>query len=294
MELSCTSTTSSSDTTGAGFLEAGPWRVGALLPAQRLPRRACRRGPTASQVKFDSAPSAMASKPFQNEELQHVSEFHPGRLYEVELQANTTAPYGDKFDVLIRVRMLAELGAGTKHHHHHHHKTHSSVLHVTFFAKWSPAMNSMMKAMISKAIEGEGSEPEGVRVTCRRAHLGAAFCSLGSWPLGRRLETRWRCRSGGGGRGWQRTSWQVPALLLCPSARSEAERRASRGRSWEGAACDVCALRCRVARRRRRAWVVQDDAAVPRGLARRGGRARRAGGAGRRRRGGGRGGGRAA
>jgi hypothetical protein len=46
---------------------------------------------------------AMATKPFQNEEVQHCVEFSPGRRYLMENKANTSAPYGDKFDLFFRL-----------------------------------------------------------------------------------------------------------------------------------------------------------------------------------------------
>ena len=44
----------------------------------------------------------MSSKPFQNEEVQQLTEYHPGYKYVVEVQANTSAPYGDKFNIFFR------------------------------------------------------------------------------------------------------------------------------------------------------------------------------------------------
>ncbi len=45
---------------------------------------------------------AMVNKPFQNEELHHCLELVPGQRYRMEIKANTSAPYGDKFDLFIR------------------------------------------------------------------------------------------------------------------------------------------------------------------------------------------------
>jgi len=56
-----------------------------------------------TQCRFDSPPMAMATKPFQNEEVQHCVEFSPGRRYLMENKANTSAPYGDKFDLFFRL-----------------------------------------------------------------------------------------------------------------------------------------------------------------------------------------------
>jgi hypothetical protein len=88
----------------------------------------------------------MASKPFNNEELVRCAEHIPGHSYLLEAQANTSAPYGDKFDVLFRTsfRAAAE-GAGDV-----------SLLHVEFTIQWSPSMSYLMKSMMSKAIEGDG------------------------------------------------------------------------------------------------------------------------------------------
>ncbi len=53
-------------------------------------------------MRFDSAPSALASKPFRNEETHQCIVFDAGKRYVVELLAETSAPYGDKFKVYIR------------------------------------------------------------------------------------------------------------------------------------------------------------------------------------------------
>lgn len=44
------------------------------------------------QGRFESPPAAMATKNFQNEELQHCVELVPNKRYVVEVQANTSAP----------------------------------------------------------------------------------------------------------------------------------------------------------------------------------------------------------
>jgi len=54
------------------------------------------------QVRFDSAPSALASKPFRNEELHQCTSYYRGRRYVVEAITQTTAPYGDKFKIYLR------------------------------------------------------------------------------------------------------------------------------------------------------------------------------------------------
>lgn len=100
-----------------------------------------------SQVRFESPPAAMATKPFQNEEVQHCVDYRPGRRYCVEAQANTSAPYGDKFDLFFRITILAapesEAPGGS-----------ACFLQVVFTIQWSPSMNRMMKGMVSKAVEG--------------------------------------------------------------------------------------------------------------------------------------------
>lgn len=62
------------------------------------------------QSAFDSPPMAMASKPFQNEEVHHCLECVPGQRYQFEYKANTSAPYGSHFDLFFRcVVLLAKL-----------------------------------------------------------------------------------------------------------------------------------------------------------------------------------------
>jgi len=93
------------------------------------------------KVRFESPPAAMATKPFQNEEVQHCVDYKPGQRYIMEAMANTSAPYGDKFDVLFRTSILAET------------KT-TCFLHVVFDVSWYPSMNRMLKGMVTKAVEG--------------------------------------------------------------------------------------------------------------------------------------------
>lgn len=93
------------------------------------------------QVRFESPPHAMASKPFQNEEIHHCAEHKPGRRYVMEAVANTSAPYGDKFDVIFRTSIFAE----TKN---------TCFLHVVFDVFWYPSMSRMLKGMVGKAVEG--------------------------------------------------------------------------------------------------------------------------------------------
>ncbi|KAJ9520311.1 hypothetical protein QJQ45_030224, partial [Haematococcus lacustris] len=122
------------------------------------------------QVRFDSPPAPLATRPFQTEEIHHCQIYLPGQRYLVESQASTSAPYGDKFDLYFRATMLAESRT-------------SSFLHVSFCCQWSPSMNRMMKGMISKAVEG------GVRGTYRqyRQLLEAQF-PLEEWPEGQMVE----------------------------------------------------------------------------------------------------------
>mmetsp|Transcript_3847 Transcript_3847/g.10417 ORF Transcript_3847/g.10417 Transcript_3847/m.10417 type:complete len:150 (-) Transcript_3847:144-593(-) len=75
-------------------------------PLELLPPRPGQPGAVAPnrwhKSRFDSPPMAMATKPFQNEELHHCIELIPGQRYKMELKANTTAPYGDKFDLFFQ------------------------------------------------------------------------------------------------------------------------------------------------------------------------------------------------
>ncbi len=52
--------------------------------------------------RFESAPSALATLPFVNEEVLVVTLYEPGRRYIVEANAATSAPYGDKIGVFFR------------------------------------------------------------------------------------------------------------------------------------------------------------------------------------------------
>ena len=63
-----------------------------------------------SQIRFDSAPSALASKPFRNEETHLCTVYSPGRRYVVEAITQTTAPYGDKFKIYIRCGSRSKYG----------------------------------------------------------------------------------------------------------------------------------------------------------------------------------------
>lgn len=84
----------------------------------------------------------MASKPFQNEELQQCSEYIPGCRYVVEVQANTSAPYGDKFNIFFKYTITAETQT-------------TSCLLIVFHLDWFPSMNRMMKPVVGKAIDGK-------------------------------------------------------------------------------------------------------------------------------------------
>lgn len=100
----------------------------------------------------------MATKPFQNEEIQQCVDYVPGQRYIVEAQCNTSAPYGDKFDLLFRISILAES------------KT-TCFLHVVFDIKWSPSMNRMLKGMVTKAVEGVSGSSTTCMVHMAHAQL---------------------------------------------------------------------------------------------------------------------------
>ncbi len=129
-------------------------------------QRARRGSPTSTssfcthkQVSFASAPAGpLASQPFRNREQQHVAAHRPGRLYEVQLQANTTAPYGDQFDVLLRLRLLDDPTSSSSSSSFSGGSSSggsaSSLLHVAMAVRWRPTMMPLMKAVIAGAIEG--------------------------------------------------------------------------------------------------------------------------------------------
>ncbi|GIM09773.1 hypothetical protein Vretimale_13590 [Volvox reticuliferus] len=95
------------------------------------------------KVRFESPPTALAAKPFQNEESQVVTELYPDTLYVVEAVSSTSAPYGDKFNVYFRYIFRADSGPS------------SSALHLLFHVEWLPAMNRMMRPVVGKAVDGE-------------------------------------------------------------------------------------------------------------------------------------------
>ncbi|EFJ42345.1 hypothetical protein VOLCADRAFT_97625 [Volvox carteri f. nagariensis] len=112
------------------------------------------------KVRFESPPTALASKPFQNEESQVITELYPDTLYVVEAVSSTSAPYGDKFNVYFRYTLRAahpaaatdggplapvSSPAGSPS---------SSVLHIQFHVEWLPAMNRMMRPVVGKAVDG--------------------------------------------------------------------------------------------------------------------------------------------
>ncbi|GLI62684.1 hypothetical protein VaNZ11_005360 [Volvox africanus] len=101
------------------------------------------------KVRFESPPTALAAKPFQNEESQVITELYPETLYVVEAVSSTSAPYGDKFNVYFRYIFRADDAPG------------SSVLHIVFHVEWLPAMNRMMRPVVGKAVDA------GVRGTFR-------------------------------------------------------------------------------------------------------------------------------
>ncbi|GIL69478.1 hypothetical protein Vretifemale_408, partial [Volvox reticuliferus] len=101
------------------------------------------------KVRFESPPTALAAKPFQNEESQVVTELYPDTLYVVEAVSSTSAPYGDKFNVYFRYIFRADSGPS------------SSALHLLFHVEWLPAMNRMMRPVVGKAVDA------GVRGTFR-------------------------------------------------------------------------------------------------------------------------------
>lgn len=105
-------------------------------------RRGANRPVRSWQVRFECPPSALAAKPFQNEEVNQCCEYVPGKRYVVETIANTNAPYGDKFNMYFRSHFLAETKA-------------TSLLHIVSFVDWHPNMNRLMKPIVSKAVESE-------------------------------------------------------------------------------------------------------------------------------------------
>lgn len=143
-------------------------------------------------MRFNSPPTALATKPFNNEEVQCCVEAVQGQRYILEVQvciyarltaalpsyqawaaagsgsvnaleaaphidgnglthcsllfhfapqANTSAPYGDQFDIFFRLIMLADTAD-------------ASFLRVVSATAWSPNINFMMKKMVGKAVEG--------------------------------------------------------------------------------------------------------------------------------------------
>lgn len=93
------------------------------------------------QVRFESPPAAMASKPFQNDEQQQVTEFHKGHKYVVESLSLTSAPYGDKFKIYFRYTTQAA-AKGT------------CTLLVEAMIEFLPSMSGLLKPVVSKAVEG--------------------------------------------------------------------------------------------------------------------------------------------
>ncbi|GAX75890.1 hypothetical protein CEUSTIGMA_g3333.t1 [Chlamydomonas eustigma] len=93
------------------------------------------------KVRFDSAPSALASKPFRNEELQQCTKYQPGKLYIMEVLAQTNAPYGDKFKIFIRHDMTALSKS-------------MCALRISYGVVWDPSMSFFLKPVVSAALEG--------------------------------------------------------------------------------------------------------------------------------------------
>ncbi len=127
------------------------------------------------QVRFDSPPAALASKPFQNEEVQTVTEMVPGQLYVVEAVSSTSAPYGDKFNVFFRYTVRAEGGGGSGGSTNS--GSGSSTLHLVFHVEFLPAMNRMMRPMVAKAVD------------CESGYRYLAY--YGCWGLGDETGQRW-------------------------------------------------------------------------------------------------------
>eukprot|EP00198_Chlamydomonas_reinhardtii_P012175 XP_001701512.1 predicted protein [Chlamydomonas reinhardtii] len=95
------------------------------------------------KVRFESPPTALASKPFQNEETHVLTHWAPDQLYVLEAVSNTSAPYGDKFSVFFKYIIRPDASSpGTA----------SCVLHLLFCVDFLPSMNRMMKPVIAKAI----------------------------------------------------------------------------------------------------------------------------------------------
>ncbi|GFR46751.1 hypothetical protein Agub_g8376, partial [Astrephomene gubernaculifera] len=122
------------------------------------------------KVRFESPPTALASKPFQNDEMQVLTQLLPGVLYVVEAVSHTSAPYGDKFSVFFRYVLRSDppsppAGAGNGDIS----GSPSCTLHLVFHVEFSAAMNRMMRPMIAKAVDA------GVRGTFRtiRSLLGS-------------------------------------------------------------------------------------------------------------------------
>lgn len=93
------------------------------------------------KVKFESAPSALTSKPFQNEEEHYISQYAPGSRYVANVAVFTTAPFGEKFTVLFKYTM--QVASST-----------TSYLLVTFGVHYLQSVNMMMKPMIASGIDG--------------------------------------------------------------------------------------------------------------------------------------------
>ncbi|KAG2431841.1 hypothetical protein HXX76_009334 [Chlamydomonas incerta] len=110
------------------------------------------------KVRFESPPTALASKPFQNEETHALTHWVPEQLYVLEAVSNTSAPYGDKFSVYFKYIIRPDGSAPAA----------ASVLHLLFCVDFQPSMNRMMKPVIAKAVDS------GVRGTFRifRSVLG--------------------------------------------------------------------------------------------------------------------------
>ncbi|MEW5308868.1 MAG: hypothetical protein WDW38_000793 [Sanguina aurantia] len=134
----------------SNFLESRWYSSREQLPE---PAYAWATGPTDAQQKpavatlryrrarFESAPSALASKPFQNDETQQLTTVMPGQRYVIEAFNTTTAPYGDKFKVWLR-HYIVPSGPN------------STLMLIEFGAEFLPSMNRLMKPVIGKAIEG--------------------------------------------------------------------------------------------------------------------------------------------
>lgn len=167
-------------------------------------RNPCPRPPLPAQVRFRSPPAALASTPFQNEEVQTVTHFVPNKLFVLEAVSSTSAPYGDKFTIYFKYTLRADGPAAT--------------LHITFHIEFLPSMNRMLKPMVAKAIEGgcprgraarRGLEGEGSGRRKRGRGSGGRLCDLDgrgrAREQGRGAHRVWsisRGCAGGSARGW--------------------------------------------------------------------------------------------